>query len=502
MTEVENKGIIYRFLNRIELSGNKMLDPISIFFLLCVAVVLISGILAFFGTSAIHPKDNSIISAVSLLQKGELQRYLSTIVSSFQGFPPMALVLVVMIGVGVAEKSGLMDAALHRAVSNVPKMIVTPVIIFIGLVSNVAGDAGFIVLPPLSALVFLSVGRHPLIGMFASYAGVAGGFAANIMIGLSDVLAAGFTIPAAQLIDPSYSATPAMNYYFILASTVLLTIVGTIITEKVIAPRYANETFDSSKKENISSTELQNKGIKWAGIVLIAYLVLIVILCIGAFPFMGDKDGSILGVSSPLMRGTIPVITVMFLLPGLVYGKIVGTIKTDKDAVKMMGKSMSDMGPYIVLAFFAAQFLALFTYSNLGVILAIKGADLLKVIGFTGGGLIVSFIILASFINLFIGSASAKWAILAPIFVPMFILIGYDPALTQMAYRIGDSITNPLSPLFPYLPVIISYVSVYKKDSGLGTIVSNMLPYSFTFFLVWAAFLLFWFYAGIPLGPR
>ncbi|MDR1952605.1 MAG: AbgT family transporter [Elusimicrobiota bacterium] len=500
--ETENKGIIYRFLNAIEVAGNRMLDPISIFFLLCVAVVLLSGILAYFGTSAIHPKDGSIVDVVNLLNKGELQRYISSIIGSFQSFPPMALVLVVMIGVGVAEKSGLMDAALHRAVSNIPKIAVTPVVIFLGILSNVAGDAGFIVLPPLSALVFLSVGRHPLIGLFASFGGVAAGFAANIMIGLSDVLAASFTIPAAQLIDSSYEATPAMNYYFIIVSSFILTIVGTIVTEKVIAPRYEGDAFDKSKKERIVSSDIEVKGLKYAAVVFIALVALLIILCLGDKPFLGDNNGSILGVNSPLMKGMIPIITILFLVPGLVFGKVAGTIKKDRDAVRMMGKSMSEMGPYIVLAFFASQFLALFAFSNLGIILAIKGSDLLRSIGFTGGGLLTGFIIFAAFVNLFIGSASAKWAILAPIFVPMFLLLGYDPALTQMAYRIGDSVTNPLSPLFPYLPVLLSYISVYKKDSGLGTVVSNMLPYSFSFFITWTILLLIWFYASLPLGPR
>ncbi|MDR3244441.1 MAG: AbgT family transporter [Elusimicrobiota bacterium] len=500
--EMENKGIIYRFLSSIEKAGNKMIDPISIFFVLCVAVVIVSGILAFFNVTAIHPKDASIVNVVNLINKTELQRYLSSIVMNFQNFPPMALVLVVMIGVGVADKSGLMDAALHRAVSNVPKRIVTPVIIFLGLISNVAGDAGFIVLPPLSALVFLSVGRHPLIGLFASFGGVAAGFAANIMIGLSDVLAAGFTIPSAQMIDSAYQATPAMNYYFILVSTFFLTTAGTLVTEKIIAPRFENEVFEKSKKENLNPSEIENKGLKWAAFAMIAYIVLIIALCFGAKPFLADSNGSILGVNSPFMKGTIPIITILFLIPGLVYGKITGSIKKDKDAIKMMGQAMSEMGPYIVLAFFAAQFLALFTYSNLGIILAIKGSDLLRAIGFTGTGLLVSFIVLAAFINLFIGSASAKWAIMAPIFVPMFLLLGYDPALTQMAYRIGDSISNPISPLFPYFPVLLGYISLYKKDSGIGTIISNMLPYSVCFFIVWVIIFLVWITLGIPLGPK
>jgi aminobenzoyl-glutamate transport protein len=500
--EGSNNGLLYKSLNWIERVGNKILDPLSIFVLLCIAVVIISAIMSFIGVSAIHPRDGSLILPVNILTKPELQKYLSSIVLNFQNFPPMAFVLVMMIGVGVAEKSGLMEAALHRAVSNIPKKIVTPIIVFIALISNVMGDAGYIVLPPLAALVFISVGRHPLIGLFAAFAGVSGGFSANIIISLADVLLASFTIPAAQIIDTSYNASPAMNYYFVIISTFVLTIVGTIVTEKIISPRFDNEYFDKDKKEAIISSDIERKGLKYAGISVIAYFIAVIALCLGASPFMADSAGSIMGINAPFMKGIVPICSVMFLIPGLTYGYITGSVKRDRDVVKMMGQSMSDMGPYIVLAFVAAQFLALFTYSNLGIIIAIKGANLLQTLGFTGAKLIISFVFLAAFINLFMGSASAKWAILAPIFVPMFLLVGYDPALTQMAYRIGDSTTNIITPLLPYMPIILAFVSPYKKDSGLGTIISNMLPYSICFLLSWTLLLLVWYYTGLPLGPR
>lgn len=501
----EKVPVIYRMLNGVEWVGNKMPDPITIFFILCLVIIALSAILARAGFTAVHPRDGSTITIINLLEKGNLQAYFSSIVMNFQNFPPLALVLVVMIGVGVAEKTGMMEAALKRTIVGVPKKLITTLVIFVGILANAAGDAGFVVLPPLAAVVFISVGRHPLIGAFAAFGGVAAGFAANIMVNLSDVLAAGFTIPAAQLIEPSYEATAAMNFYFLLVSTVFLTATGVFVTEYIIAPRFENMSFDRAGADT-SVTELtavQRKGLFRAGIAFLVCAAVLVLLCIGKGAFMADPDsGSILGVNAPLMKGIIPVVTVLFLVPGLIYGCTAGTIKRDRDAIVMMGQSMSAMGPYIVLAFMASQFLALFSKSNLGVMLAIKGAEALRNAGISGMGLIFCFIILSAFINLFIGSASAKWAIMAPVFVPMLLLLGFDPALTQMAYRIGDSVTNPVSPLFPYFPILLGYMNMYKKDAGMGTIIANMLPYSVCFFIAWTILLFVFVFFGIPLGPR
>jgi aminobenzoyl-glutamate transport protein len=347
------------------------------------------------------------------------------------------------------------------------------------------------------------IGRHPLVGMYAAYAGVAGGFAANVMVNMSDVLAASFTIPAAQVIDPNYQGTPAMNLYFIMASVVFLVIAGAWVTEKIIAPRFEKYEPDEELKEEIEATsENEIKGLKWAGIVFGLMLLLVVALSIGENAFMKDSStGSILAYQAPLMQGIIPLITIIFFVPGVVYGKITGSIKNDKDVAKMMGESMKEMGPYIVLAFVASQFLAYFTWSNIGIVLSVKGAETLKAAGLTGIGLILGFIVISSLINIFVGSASAKWAIMAPIFVPMFMLLEFDPALTQMAYRIGDSITNPLTPLLPYFPILLGFAKKYDKNVGMGTMISNMLPYSVTFGIMWTIILIVFILLNLPLGP-
>ena len=358
-------------------------------------------------------------------------------------------------------------------------------------------------LPPLAALVFIGIGRHSLIGMFAGYAGVVAGFSANIIVSMIDVLLAGFTGQSAQMVDPNYVVNPAMNMYFLAVSAVVFTILGAIVTEKYVAPRfgkYEGLAEDTSTSKEV--TPLQAKGLKYALYSLLLVVIIIVGLSIGNDAFLRDSEtGSLLSNSSTLMKGIVPIITAVFLVPGFVYGKVTKSIKNDKDLVSMMGSSMSDMGMYIVLAFAAGQFLYLFNASNLGTILSIKGAEWLQNAGMTGKGLIVAFVLFAAFINIFMGSASAKWAIMAPIFVPMLMEMGYSPALTQMAYRIGDSSTNLISPLMSYFALIVAFAQKYDDESGAGTIISTMLPYSMIFLIGWSLLLVVWFVLGLPLGP-
>jgi len=499
----KSTGLIERILNKIQKAGNALPDPVTIFLLISFAVLLISWWASKAGVSVVHPSTQETVSVVNLMTREGLQKAFTSIVKNFQGFPPLGLVLVVMLGAGVAEKSGLIAAAMRHSIAKIPAKMVSVAIIAIGVVANAFGDAGLIVLPPLAALVFLMIGRHPLVGMYAAYAGVAGGFAANIMVNMSDVLAASFTIPAAQVIDPNYQGTPAMNLYFIMVSTVFLIIIGAWVTEKIIAPRFETYVPDESLKAEIDATsDKEKKGLTWAGITFGALLLIVVALSVGDNAFMADPEtGSLLAYTSPLMQGIVPLITIIFFIPGIVYGKVTGSIKNDKDAAKMMGDAMKEMGPYIVLAFAASQFLAFFTWSNLGVVLSVKGADTLRAAGLTGIGLIIGFIIISSLINIFVGSASAKWAIMAPIFVPMFMLLGFDPALSQMAYRIGDSITNPLTPLLPYFPILLGFARKYDKNVGMGTMISNMLPYSVAFGIMWTILLIIFFVFKLPLGP-
>ena len=494
---VEKQSLFMRFLNGVEVVGNKLPDPVTIFFILWFVVIAISAIVAKSGVSAVHPGTGETVAGVNLLSKEQLQLFLNNIVTNFTGFAPLGLVLVTMLGAGLAEKVGMMEVMLKSVADKIPAKLVTAAIIFIGIMANAVADAGFVVFPPLAALIFLGLGRHPLTGMFAAYAGVAAGFSANLIISMLDALVAGFTIPAAQIIDPNYTSTPAMNYYFLIASCFVLTAVGTFVTERYVAPR-----FDGTPYEDTGYDANAEVTLKCAGIAVLIYAAIVVALCIGPNAFMKDPEtGSLLASAAPLMAGMVPLITLLFFIPGIVYGIVSGKIKNDKDVAALLYESMAGMGSYIVLAFAAGQFLALFNSSNLSSLLAIKGAEWLKGVGLTGPVLIVVFVLFAGFINLFVGSCSAKWAIMAPIFVPMFMLLGYSPALTQMAYRIGDSITNPISPIFTYFPVILAYAKKYDKNMGIGTIMSAMLPFSLLCAVACIIVLVIFMQFNIPLGP-
>lgn len=500
---VGKKSFSDRVLTSIEVIGNKLPDPVTMFLGFCVIILGVSYIVGTKGVSVVHPGTGETVKAVNLLSVEQLRILLGSIVSNFQGFAPLGLVLVTMIGAGVCDKSGLMVATIKASVAKIPKTKVTIVVMTIGMLANIASDAGTILFPPLAALVYLGVGRHPLIGLFSGYAAVCLGFAANIMISVNDILAASFTVPAAQMMDKNFEANATMNIFFMMASTVVLIFLATWVTEKIIAPRFGKYEGNAELDVDGSLTELEIKALKKAGIAILIYIITIVALCVvGPTPFLADPEtGELLSKNAPLMQGMVPIIALAFFIPGLVYGKAMGTIKKDKDIVKLMSSAMSDMGGYIILAFAASQFLQLFSNSNLGIILAVKGGEALQNAGVGGPVLLIGFILLSCFINIFIGSASAKWAILAPIFVPMFMMVGYNPALTQMAYRIGDCITNPLSPLFPYLPIILAFTRKYDEEAGMGTIIANMIPYSIAFLIVWTILLIVFMVFNIPLGP-
>lgn len=500
--KITRQGLAKRMLNALEEKCNKLWDPITLFVVLCGVILLASWILAFFDVTAVHPGTGDTLQAINLLSKEGMQMFIGNITNNFQSFPPLGLVIIVMMGAGLADKSGLMTVFLRNSVSGVSKTLVTALIVFIGINAVAVGDAGFVVLPPLAALVFLGLGRHPLAGLYAAYASVAGGFAACMMVQMGDVIATGFTISAAQLIDPSYTATPAINFYFMFASALVLLPVGVLVNNKIIEPRlgkYENKDNIQAAQEKI--TEQERKALRWAGIVTLIMVVIMIALCIGPNAFFAAPDGSVISSDAPLMKGIVPVVTVLFLVPGLTFGIVAKTIRSDRDAVSMMSASVGELGGYIVLAFFASQFMALFSQSNIGPILSIKGAEWLQRIGFQGIPLLIAFVIVAGFLNLFLGSAGAKWAIMAPIFVPMFMLLGYDPALTQICYRIGDSLTNTLTPLFSYFPILLGFIRQYQKDAGLGTVLANMLPYSACFSVIWIFLLIVFMLFNIPLGP-
>ncbi len=489
--------LLNRMLDVVERVGNKLPDPVTLFIIFAIIVVIASHFAASAGVEVTHPSTGDSVKAVSLLTAEGLQNIMTKMVKNFAEFPPLGLVLVTMIGVGLAEGVGLISALLKKVVLGAPKSMITVSIVIAGILANMAGDAGFIVLPPIAALVFMSVGRHPIAGMVAAYAAVAGGFSANLIVNMLDALLAGFTQGAAQIVDPNFIANPAMNWYFLAASAFIIVPLAIWITDKVVEPRLPEYTGPKMKMDKLSDAE--NRGLKWAGAAALVFISLIALLIVPSDAPLRGENGAI--IISPFMSSLVPIIMGLFLFPAIAYGIVTKGIRSDKDVADGMAKAMSAMGMYIILAFFAAQFIAYFNWSNLGVIMAISGADFLKGIGLTGLPLLVGFIIISAGLNLFIGSASAKWAILGPVFVPMFMLLGYDPAFTQLAYRIGDSITNPITPMFAYFAILLALAKTYDKNMGLGSLIAVMLPYTLIFGAAWILFFIIWFFLGLPLGP-
>ncbi len=487
-----------RILNKIEVVGNKLPQPVTLFAILIGVVLILSLIFGTMGLSAEHPSPDveEPIEAVNLLNAEGIQKIMTSMVEVFATFPPLGLVLVVMLGIGVAERSGLIAIALRVFVAKVPNRLITFSIVVAGMVSSVAADAGYVVLIPLGAAIFKGMGRHPMAGLAAAFAGVSGGFGANFLPTGLDPMIAAFTQSAATIMDPEYTVNPLSNYYLMAASVPLVGLAGMWVTEKIIVPRLGAYEGTDDEEYNSEFTPLEKKGLKWAGWTVFAILALIAAAIIPSNGVLRAADGSL----NPFYDSIVPLMFILFFLAGLVYGLKAQTIKGDKDISKMTSEAMGTMGGYIVLAFVAAHLVQFFIWSNLGSILAISGASGLQSIGFTGIPLLVAFILVSSFINLIIGSASAKWAILAPIFVPMLMLMGYSPETTQAAYRIGDSYSNILTPLLPYFPLVIVFAQKYAKNIGIGTIISVMLPYAIAFMIVRIPMFIAWLMLNIPLG--
>ncbi|MDO4436023.1 MAG: AbgT family transporter [Cardiobacteriaceae bacterium] len=494
---------VYRLLTYIERAGNKLPDPVFIFMGLCALILVASWLSALAGVSAVNPATNETIYAINLLNSANISRIIEEAIKNFASFPPLGVVLGAMIGIGVAEKSGWFEALMKYAMQRAPRHLMIPILAFIGVMGNMAADAAIIVLPPIAAMLFTRMGYHPIAGLVCAYAATLGGFAANLTIGLTDVLALTFTAPATALLNPELASTlnPAMNYYFIAASTFLLVGLTWWITLKITIPYLGAYTPEAGVPFDNSSdlSPQEHKALCAANYTLLALIIGLLFLTVPEGALLRNAQTGSLIEKSPLMNGIVFILAVIFLIPGVVYARLSGNAKESRDIARMMNESMSGMGGYIVIVFFAAQMLAFFNWSHLGTILAIKGAEALQ--GQSGITLILGIIAISAGINLMIGSASAKWAILAPIFVPMMMLLGYHPAFTQMIYRVGDSITNPITPMMPYMPLILTFAQRYVKNFGMGTLIATLLPYSVVFSIVWTAFLVLWYVLGLPLGP-
>lgn len=522
---VPRPGLFSRFLGAVEFLGNLLPHPVTLFAVLSLVVLLVSGVAAFFDLQVEDPRpegvagraDDGLIRAVSLLNPEGMRRIAMNLVTNFTGFAPLGTVLVALLGVGVAERSGLLGALLRALVLGAPRNLLTAVVVFASVVSNTASEMGYVVLIPLAAVVFRAVGRHPLAGLAAAFAGVSGGYSANILIGTVDPLLAGITTEAARLIDPSYAPggvneVPATaNYLFMFVSTFMITAVGTLVTTKIVEPKLgafdpdrAADDLEDPEEGLKSLSKNEKRGLKLAGATVLAMLGGLALLALPENGWFRDPAANALLIDDlrPMLRSVVALIFVFFIVPSIVYGRAAGSLRNDRDVIDGMGRSMSSLGPYLVLVFFAAQFVSFFNWTNLGTITAVVGADLLTRFDLTGPIVFVPFILMCCFVNLMLGSASAQWAVTAPIFVPMLMTVGYSPEVIQAAYRIGDSTTNIITPMMSYFGLILAVAMRYDRKLGIGTLIATMIPYSITYLIGWVSLFYLWVFAlDLPVGP-
>ncbi|WP_088508410.1 AbgT family transporter [Burkholderia ubonensis] len=510
MHAADNRRI--SLLNAVERIGNLLPHPVTLFAIMSAMILACSWLAAALGLSVADPRAPSAapatITAVNLLDADSVVRILTSLVPNFTSFAPLGTVLVSLLGVGVAERSGLISAAVRKIVCGAPRRLTTYAVVFAAVMSNVAGELGYVVLIPLSAAVFRSLGRHPLAGIAAAFAGVSGGYSANLLLGTVDPLLAGITQASAQLLDPNYAVSAAANWYFMAASAIMITFVGGFVTERFVEPRLgayhvseASPQAPDADEMAAGLTQRENRALLAASAVALAGFALLAAAIAWPGSPLRDAAGA-LGPKAPLYGSVVALILLLFLLPGIAYGTRVGTIRSDRDVIDAMSSTMSSMGAYIVLVFFAAQFIAFFNWSQLGPIFAVTGANLLRAVDLPAPALFACFILVCAFANLAVGSASAQWALTAPIFVPMLMLLGFAPEVSQAAYRIGDSVTNIITPMMSYYGLVVAVTARYRKNIGVGTLMSMMLPYSTTFLIVWSVMFSIWVFAlGLPVGP-
>lgn len=498
-------GALLRMLQRIERLGNRLPDPVLLFLLLLIAVWLLSAALAPVDFAAQHPQTGAAIKIVNLLTGAELVRFLTDMVPVFTAFAPLGIVLVALLGVGVAEHSGLIAAGLRKLLSLTTARWLTPIVMLVAIISHTAADAGYVVVIPLAAVIFHAAGRHPLAGIAAAFAGVSGGFSANFIPSALDPLLQGITQEAGRVLDPGLLVNPLCNWFFMSTSSVLVIGLGWWLTDRVVEPwltrtnPVTDNPADGTGLTPLASRE--QRGLWWAAISLVLSLALLLAAILPAgSPLRDPATGAVASFGAPLMHAIVPLIFVLFLIPGVTYGLVAGSIRGHRDVIAGMSRAMESMGYYIVMAFFAAQFIAAFSHSNLGILLAVSGADGLSSLRLSPQLTIVGIILLSAFINLFVGSASAKWLLIAPIFVPMLMQLGIAPELTQAAYRIGDSSANIVTPLMPYFPLVVVFCRRYVSSAGIGTLIAIMLPYALAFLLGWTLLLLGYWALGLPLG--
>ena len=600
---VGKRTLIVRFLDAIEWMGNKLPDPAVLFLLGLFAVWGLSAVLSSMTFTETLPGKSDPIKIVNLMSLEKGADFLSRMVEIFVGFHPLGVVLVALLGVGVAEKSGFINAVLKTMLIATPKFLLTPMLIFVAIISHTAADAGYVLVIPIGGVMFYAAGRHPLAGIAAAFAGVSGGFSANFIPSGIDPLLSGLTQAGAEQIDPTIAVNPLCNIFFTGVSSLPIILIGWFLTDWVIEPRLKSTAVDGDPDDMPTMADLTQAEVKGMSFGLISILVGAILLGVWAYPkdsalrdsfgnitsyknsevnfgiefknegaelsdsgenstasseppvviavsgpaktAMLEVDDIIVKVGSqavstiqeareafkklkadvpsivvakrgetdiyaafeakpipgaPMMKAIVPIIFLFFLIPGLVHGYVSGKFSNHRDVVKGMSQTMETMGYYLVLVFFAALFIDAFKNSNIGNLLALKGANFIKESELPPAVTIMGIIFLSAAVNLLIGSASAKWAMLAPIFVPMLMLLGISPEMTQAAYRVGDSTTNIITPMMPYFPLVVVFCQKYVRNTGIGTVAAMMLPYSITFLVTWSIFLLVYWQLGMPLG--
>lgn len=496
--ETKNNGAFNRFLNTIEKVGNKLPHPFMLFFYLTLILIAFSFVLGTMQAAVVHPTSGEEVVVKNLLSKEGIRYILTNTLTNFTGFAPLGLVLAMMLGIGLSEKVGLFSAVMTKAISKTPKRIVSFMVVFIGILGNIASDAAFVVIPPLAALVFLALGRHPLAGLAAGLAGAGIGFTANILVAGTDALLSGITTEVVKGLDDTLIVSPLDNWFFMIASTFLLALLGAIITDKIIEPRLGKYKGDQLAKST-DITALEAKGLRNAGIAALLYITFIVgLILIPNSPLLND-DGTIL--RSPFLSGIIPIILLFFIVVGITFGVTTGKIKKSADVPNIMAEAIKDLSGYIVLIFMIGQFIGYFNWTNIATWTAVHLADFLTMINLTNIFAVILFVLLVAVLSLFIISGSALWSLVAPIFVPTFLVLGYHPAFVQLAYRVGESSTNMVTPLNTYFAIILGFMQVYNKKAGIGTLMSLMIPYTIIFLIFWIILMLIFVIFNIPIGP-
>jgi aminobenzoyl-glutamate transport protein len=494
---------VQRALAAVERVGNRLPDPAMLFVALLVIVWFLSWALSGIDFGVDDPRNGQPLVVRNLLSGQSFTAFLTVMVTNFTHFHPVGVVLVAMLGIGVAEHTGFINAGLRAMMAVTARWLLTPMVIVVGIVSHTAVDAGYVLVIPLGGVIFYAAGRHPLAGIAAAFAGVSGGFSANFVPSSLDPMLQGISQAGAQILDPSITLNPLNNYFFTMSSSLLIIGLGWYLTDRVVEPRLKDNKLDGDLRDLPTMEALKPEERKGLRMSLVAMLIGILLLVLTSLPETSawrSPEGALTAGTAPLMQSIVPLIFILFLLPGVVYGIASGSVKSSRDVIAGMTKAMTSMGYYLVIMFFIAQFIYAFGQSNLGVLLALEGAAVLKAMAMPAAITITGIIILTAFINLFVGSSSAKWALLAPIFVPMLMQLGISPDLAQAAYRVGDSSTNIITPLMPYFPLVVVFCQRYVKSTGIGTVTAMMLPYSVTFLVVWTAFLLLYWAIGLPLG--